>query len=123
MEASHHSSSCLHPSYFLPWGSGIFIKLGQHISSLMVLPVEWTSTMRPLQDKCEPTPIEEVDSLFLSDMGASTSDLFSSFEPVPIGVASLAQVHLAVDRKTGQEVAVKVKSFLYALSTQQLMNC
>lgn len=76
----------------------------------MVLPVEWTSTMRPLQDQCEPTPYEDVDALFLSDMGLPLSDLFEDFDREPIGVASLAQVHRARHKATGKEVAVKVRS-------------
>ncbi|KAJ7045544.1 ABC1 family-domain-containing protein [Mycena alexandri] len=89
---------------------GIFIKLGQHMASLLVLPREWTSTMRPLQDKCEPTPYEDVVALFRSDVGADLSDLFDNFDPVPIGVASLAQVvHVGQDRKTGKLVAIKIQ--------------
>lgn len=64
--------------------------------------------MRPLQDQCFPTPYDEMNELFVSDVGAPISDLFSSFDRDPIGVASLAQVHKAVDRKTGTPVAVKV---------------
>ncbi|KDQ53504.1 hypothetical protein JAAARDRAFT_136813 [Jaapia argillacea MUCL 33604] len=88
---------------------GIFIKLGQHMSSLVVLPVEWTSTMRPLQDQCEPTPYEDVEKLFLSDMGRPISELFDEFDPQPIGVASLAQVHVGRDRESGKRVAVKIQ--------------
>jgi aarF domain-containing kinase len=75
----------------------------------MVLPGEWTSTMRPLQDQCEPTPYEAVDALFRSDMNQSISELFDEFDPNPIGVASLAQVHVARHKSTGQEVAVKLQ--------------
>ncbi|KAJ7346651.1 ABC1 family-domain-containing protein [Mycena albidolilacea] len=88
---------------------GIFIKLGQHLGSLLVLPREWTSAMKPLQDKCEPTPYEDVEALFRSDMGVPASDLFDELDPVPIGVASLAQVHVGRDRKTGKRVAVKIQ--------------
>jgi aarF domain-containing kinase len=65
--------------------------------------------MRPLQDQCDPTPYEAVDALFQSDMGSPISELFEEFDPVPVGVASLAQVHVAKDKKTGKEVAVKVR--------------
>jgi len=73
-----------------------------------VLPLEWTSTMRPLQDKCDPTPYEDVNALFLSDMGQPLSEIFDYFNPEPIGVASLAQVHIAHHRESGKTVAVKV---------------
>ncbi|KAG6844706.1 hypothetical protein H0H87_004582 [Tephrocybe sp. NHM501043] len=88
---------------------GVFIKMGQHMASLYVLPVEWTSTMRPLQDQCEPTAYEAVDTLFQSDMGISIKEVFDEFDPTPIGVASLAQVHIARLRETGKEVAVKLQ--------------
>ncbi|KAG6917318.1 hypothetical protein DXG01_002976 [Tephrocybe rancida] len=88
---------------------GVFIKMGQHMASLYVLPAEWTSTMRPLQDQCEPTEYEAVDTLFQTDMGMSLTEVFDEFDPIPIGVASLAQVHIARHRQTGKEVAVKLQ--------------
>ncbi|KAG1775442.1 ABC1 family-domain-containing protein [Suillus placidus] len=88
---------------------GIYIKLGQHIASLIVLPREWTSTMAPLQDKCDATPYEDIAALFLSDMGRPISELFDDFDPVPIGVASLAQVHVGYHKASGKKVAVKVQ--------------
>ncbi|KAI9017405.1 ABC1 family-domain-containing protein, partial [Gaertneriomyces semiglobifer] len=88
---------------------GIYIKLGQHIAALVyLLPSEYTETMRPLQDKCPPTPLEDIEGLFSSDLGRSLDDLFSEFDPEPLGVASLAQVHRAT-MKNGQEVAVKIQ--------------
>ncbi|KAK4683764.1 aarF domain-containing kinase, partial [Tremellales sp. Uapishka_1] len=87
--------------------SGIYVKLGQHVAAVQVLPKEWTGTMRPLQDQCFPTPIADIDAMLRDDLGLGLADLFDDFDPVPIGVASLAQVHRAVDRKTGLPVAVK----------------
>ncbi|KAI3491955.1 hypothetical protein L1887_43664 [Cichorium endivia] len=38
----------------------------------------------------------------------SFNEAFSEIDPKPIGVASLAQVHRAVDRQTGQQLALKM---------------
>ncbi|KAJ3323925.1 putative aarF domain-containing protein kinase 1 [Boothiomyces sp. JEL0866] len=89
---------------------GIYIKLGQHIASLIyLLPKEYTQTMTELQDDCPPCTLDQVNSVILKDMGKPISQIFDSFDPEPIGVASLAQVHKATLRKNGKLIPVAVK--------------
>ncbi|BEI89605.1 uncharacterized protein CcaverHIS019_0209670 [Cutaneotrichosporon cavernicola] len=87
--------------------SGVYVKIGQHVAAVQVLPKEWTEAMTPLQDQCFPTRIEDIDAMLKEDLGLGIDDLFVDFDPRPIGVASLAQVHRAVDKRTGRPVAVK----------------
>jgi len=87
---------------------GLYIKLGQHISSVILLPVEWTDTMKPLQDQNTPTPLHDLATMFQAETGFTFDEAFSEIDPKPIGVASLAQVHRAVDRKTGMVMAIKL---------------
>lgn len=104
-----HSRSANRVLQALLKNGGIFVKLGQHVSSLIVLPIEWTSTMRPLQDQCRATPYEDMNKMVLEDSGKSIPDWFDDFNEEPIGVASLAQVHEARYRQTGHKVAVKLQ--------------
>ncbi|KAI0387017.1 ABC1-domain-containing protein [Hypomontagnella monticulosa] len=89
---------------------GIFIKLGQHLSAMTyLLPREWTDTFIPLQDKCPVSSFESIEAMFRADTGEELKDYFSEFSEQPIGAASLAQVHLATVKESGQRVAVKVQ--------------
>ncbi|PWW78984.1 ABC1-domain-containing protein [Tuber magnatum] len=88
----------------------IFIKLGQHLAAMgYLLPAEWTDTFIPLQDRCPVSSFESIEKMILDDTGQSITDLFSEFEPNPIGAASLAQVHRAKLKDSNQEVAVKLQ--------------
>lgn len=74
-----------------------------------LLPLEWTTTFIPLQDKCPVSSFESIEAMFMKDTGQPLSDYFSEFDHEPIGAASLAQVHLATVKATGQRAAVKVQ--------------
>ncbi|KAI9652740.1 MAG: hypothetical protein M1821_007814 [Bathelium mastoideum] len=88
----------------------IFIKLGQHLSSLgYLLPEEWTTTFVPLQDQCPVSSYDSIVEMVQKDTGKPLTEYFVEFEHEPIGAASLAQVHKAKMRDTGQMVAVKVQ--------------
>lgn len=67
--------------------------------------------MRPLQDQCEPTAYEDIERLIQTDLGGTIEELFVEFDPKPVGVASLAQVHVGRLRSGGKRVAVKASTF------------
>ena len=74
-----------------------------------LLPEEWTTTFVPLQDNCPVSSFSSVADMIFQDTGSPIEDYFDEFEEFPIGAASLAQVHLATLKDTGEKVAVKVQ--------------
>lgn len=90
---------------------GFYVKTGQLISTRVDLfPAAYTEKLQDLQDSLDPMPfdlVREVVSQELLD-GAPLSELFATFEPDPLGCASIAQVHAAT-LLDGRKVAVKLQ--------------
>ncbi|WDL98753.1 ABC1 kinase family protein [Alicyclobacillus sp. ALC3] len=86
-----------------------FVKLGQ-VASLRrdIFPPELITELSKLQDEVPPVSFEQVQGVVSEELGHPLEEVFESFDPVPIGSASIGQVHRAV-LKGGDVVAVKVQ--------------
>ena len=86
-----------------------FVKIGQALSTRpdLVAP-EYLQALERIQDHVAPVPPEDIRVALEQALGVKAATVFPEFEPVPIGSASLAQVHRARLRD-GRRVAVKVQ--------------
>jgi len=84
------------------------IKLGQALSTRPDLVGQAAAeNLSQLQDDLPPAPFAAIKRTIERSFNASLESLFSSFDEVPVGAASIAQVHHAITTE-GREVAVKV---------------
>lgn len=90
---------------------GIFVKIGQMLSLLPkgVLPEPYLREFKTLQTRVPPRPGSEVRQLISEALGEPLESVFSEFDDVPIGSASIGQVHKATLRLRGLEVVIKVQ--------------
>jgi predicted unusual protein kinase regulating ubiquinone biosynthesis (AarF/ABC1/UbiB family) len=88
---------------------GVLIKLGQFLSIRVdILPPEVTGELAGLQDEIPAEPLAAVIAQLEADFERPLPQIFREFSPVPLGAASLAQVHEA-RLLDGQAVVVKVQ--------------
>ncbi|WP_434779755.1 ABC1 kinase family protein [Neisseria sp. Ec49-e6-T10] len=86
-----------------------YVKLGQILSTRIdIFPPEWINEFSQLQNNVKPVNQDEIVALIEQSLNQPLEALFREFDPIPIGSASIAQVHRAV-LHSGREVAVKVK--------------
>ena len=86
-----------------------FIKIGQALSTRPdMVPPPYLLALERMQDDCEPIALEQVREAIEDALGTRLNKVFDRFDEVPLGCASLAQVHRATLRD-GRMVAVKVQ--------------
>src|SRR5688572_26490116 len=106
-----------------------FVKLGQVLSVRPdILPRDVLTEFESLQDRVPPMTEDDVRAVVEHELQLPMEQVFEHFDPVPLGSASIAQVHRA-RLVGGQEVAVKLQrrgigrtiqsdvSILYSLAT------
>ncbi len=86
----------------------IFVKFGQLLSVRRdLVPADIADELSRLQDNVPPFPWEEVQVLLARAYGRPHSEVFVTFDSIPVASASVAQVHFAT-LPDGREVAVKI---------------
>ena len=86
-----------------------FVKLGQVLSTRAdLLPGEFVSELRLLQDSVTPIPLDAVRAQIQAGLGRSPEEAFASIEQEPLAAASIAQVHRATTLG-GESVVLKVQ--------------
>lgn len=87
----------------------LFIKLGQAFSTRGdLLPDVYRRELAKLQSEVAPVPPSAIAEVIREEFGAPPEQLFASFEPNPLGSASIGQAHAARLRDL-REVVVKVR--------------
>jgi ubiquinone biosynthesis protein len=85
------------------------VKLGQTLATRPdIVGEEAARNLLTLQDALAPVPFERIKQEIEFAFEAPLETLYSEFDPVPVGSASIAQVHRAVTTE-GRQVAVKVR--------------
>jgi ubiquinone biosynthesis protein len=88
---------------------GAFVKAGQFASVRHdLLPSGAGDALSQLQSRVPPLPLDAIRPLIERELGGRLEDCFESFDEVPLGAASVAQVHRA-RLPDGETVAVKVQ--------------
>ena len=86
-----------------------FIKLGQILASRDdIIPKEYCDELSCLRNQVKPMDYEKVLEILDREYNGKTWEIFSKIEEIPIGSASIAEVHKAV-LNDGTEVVIKIQ--------------
>ena len=89
---------------------GPALKLGQNLAQHnQILPKPFEKHMQPFMQACPITPYKDIKKLIEKELKKDLFEIFEYFEEDPIASASIAQVHKARLKDTGEIVAVKVQ--------------
>ncbi|XP_049396715.1 uncharacterized aarF domain-containing protein kinase At5g05200, chloroplastic isoform X1 [Solanum stenotomum] len=86
-----------------------YIKLGQFIASAPTLfPPEYVQEFQYCFDRAPAVPYEQIQTILREELGRPIDTVFEYIDPTPVASASIAQVHGARIRGTGEDVVIKV---------------
>src|SRR5699024_2410259 len=86
-----------------------YIKLGQLLSMRAdLLPAAYCQELARLRTEVNPLPYQDIKQVIEAEYGQSVQSIFLSIDIVPLGSASIAQVHAAT-LKDHRRVVVKVQ--------------
>ncbi len=87
---------------------GSFVKLGQMLALQPdILPFEYCHALYSLLDRVKPVPADEIEAVFIQEIGKTPSEVFDRFDRRPIASGSIGQVHVAT--MAGRKIAVKIQ--------------
>ncbi|MBZ2187968.1 phosphotransferase [Alcanivorax sp. JB21] len=86
-----------------------FVKLGQILATRVdMFPQDWIDEFGKLQDNAPPIPYDTLLPLIEKALGKPVNKVFREIDPVPLGVASIGQVHKATTLR-GEAVVLKIQ--------------
>jgi ubiquinone biosynthesis protein len=86
-----------------------FVKLGQILATRVdMFPREWIDEFERLQDNTPALPFEQLLPMVEQALGKPVTKVFRNIDPVPLGVASIGQVHRATTLR-GEQVVLKIQ--------------
>ncbi|XP_074287861.1 uncharacterized protein LOC141613019 isoform X1 [Silene latifolia] len=88
---------------------GFFLKVAQIIGKPDLAPAAWVRRLVTLCDQAPATPYDVVQLVLEKELGRSVDEVFDSFDTIPLGSASIAQVHRARLKGSKGDIVVKVQ--------------
>lgn len=86
-----------------------FVKFGQILATRVdLLSPEWIAQLEELQDQTKALPFSQLKPQIESSLGLRLEECFREVDELPVGTASMAQVHRAVTL-SGEEVVLKIR--------------
>ena len=94
--------------------TGIYVKMGQLVACMpQIFPLEWCINMKPCLDNGLGMSIHDlrraIEAKRPFGLGEILNDVFDDFNITSVKAASLAEVHQARHKDTGERLAVKVQ--------------